>query len=285
MLPRQETVVAPRRFATRVLRSDSCRGTQSLACARSYCAPQAVRFYTAAVASTRLSRAPGERSLYSIPEAAGYLHVSPHTLRSWILGRPYPTASGATAFSPPLIQRPSTDDPRLSFTNLVEANALAAIRRVHGVDMRAVRRALTFAEEKLGIRRLLARKELKTDGRGLFLKRLGEDRELNLSQGGAKLIDKLLEQAVLRLVHDDAGWTVRFFPRLVYDAETASAAAVPGRIAIDPEISFGRPFLARRGVSVAVLSQRFEAGEPISILAEDYGLETEDVEAAVTFAA
>jgi hypothetical protein len=32
--------------------------------------------------ASRTLRAPGERPLYSIPEAAGYLHISPFTLRN-----------------------------------------------------------------------------------------------------------------------------------------------------------------------------------------------------------
>lgn len=46
-------------------------------------------------------------------------------------------------YSEPLIQLPDPDEPLLSFTNLVEAHALKAIRRRHGVTVQRVRPALT----------------------------------------------------------------------------------------------------------------------------------------------
>ncbi|HSN85160.1 MAG TPA: hypothetical protein VL025_00315, partial [Thermoanaerobaculia bacterium] len=79
-----------------------------------------------------------ERPRYSIAQAARYIHISPTTLRSWVMGRPYQT-SGGSRYSPPLINRPVSEDPRLSFPNLVEAHVLRALRTRHEVPMSAIR--------------------------------------------------------------------------------------------------------------------------------------------------
>lgn len=74
---------------------------------------------------------PRELPLYSLAEAARHLHLPPATLRSWVFGRTYRLADGREGFSEPLIQLPDPEDSRLSFTNLVEAHVLHALRAHH----------------------------------------------------------------------------------------------------------------------------------------------------------
>ena len=50
-----------------------------------------------------------ERPRYTIAQAARYVQISPTTLRSWVVGRPYQTASGGR-YSHPLINRPFAED-------------------------------------------------------------------------------------------------------------------------------------------------------------------------------
>ena len=55
------------------------------------------------------------------------LGVSPATLRSWFVGRPYPTARGTSHFRPLL--KPACIDPTtLSFSNLIEDTRPGACR-------------------------------------------------------------------------------------------------------------------------------------------------------------
>ncbi len=51
---------------------------------------------------------------YSVAEAARYLKVAPATLRSWVVGRPYPTGKG-TAHSKAVIRPAKSPPPLLSF--------------------------------------------------------------------------------------------------------------------------------------------------------------------------
>jgi uncharacterized protein (DUF433 family) len=61
------------------------------------------------------------------------------TLRSWVLGRSYPTRAGTRRFAP-LIEVPSAKPCLLSFVNLVEAHVLCAIRREHDASLRRIER-------------------------------------------------------------------------------------------------------------------------------------------------
>src|ERR1700745_4264370 len=92
-------------------------------------------------------RDPRDIPLYTLTTAARVLGLSPATLRSWIVGRQYPRADGKGWFEP-LIKRPVEADTRLSFLNVVEADVLAALRRVHAVPLAKVREAQATAERE-----------------------------------------------------------------------------------------------------------------------------------------
>ena len=66
-----------------------------------------------------------EMPAYGINEAAHYLGIPKATLRSWVLGRPYLTATGRRFFKP-IIDLPDREQRLLSFVNLVEAHVLDA---------------------------------------------------------------------------------------------------------------------------------------------------------------
>src|SRR5688572_27476684 len=117
---------------------------------------------------------------YPLLEAARYLKLSPATLRSWVAGRPYPTSTGIGHFQP-LLQLPERKPPVLSFWNLVEAHVLRSLRTDHGVSVKALRKALRYAEQELEIELLLLRKDLCTDAGKVFLERYGELIELSAS--------------------------------------------------------------------------------------------------------
>lgn len=59
--------------------------------------------------------------------------------------------------------------------------------------------------------------------------------------------------------------------------------AAPGRgyVVVDPHRAFGAPVLARTGIRTEDVFSRFSAGEPLSEVAKDYNLSTEQAEAAI----
>lgn len=211
---------------------------------------------------------------YSLAEAARYLHVPVATLRSWVLGRTYPRGGGIAAFEP-LIDMPRSNGKRLSFNNLVEAHVLRALRMSHGVRIDAVRPALTYAEDALGIERLLLSEQLLTAGGDLFLDRFGE--LINLSKSGQLALRRLLEAHLRRVDRDDHELPIRLYPFLGSDLPDAKS------IVIDPRVSFGRPTVAGSGVSTEALIGRVDAGETIEGIARDYDLTVAQVESAVLY--
>lgn len=187
---------------------------------------------------------PREIPLYGIAEAAHHIHLPTATLRSWVDGRTYKLADGTKGFSPPLIDRPDAEDPRLSFNNLVEAHVLRALRVEHHVPMGHVRKALDYAQRECGIDRLLIRRE------------------------------KILGAFLRRVVRDAEGLPLRLYPGKSEERMV---------VAIDPRISYGRPSIARKGVSTAFLAKRFNAGETVEDLADSYGLTEEEVKEAIVY--
>ena len=217
----------------------------------------------------------GDLPAYPLSEAALYVRVAPATLRSWVVGRDYPTRQGRRSFRP-LIQPADRRSRLLSFNNLVEAHVLRALRTTHGTPIRAIRKALDFAQSELGIERLLLSRELCTDKRDLFLDRYGE--LINLSRSGQLAMRAVLESHLSRIE-----WKTASLPLRLYPFVRTEALESPRHIAIDPNVGFGRPILRRRGVSTKVIVDRIDAGESIAELAADYELDPSEVEEAIVY--
>jgi uncharacterized protein (DUF433 family) len=196
-------------------------------------------------------------------------------LRDWVLGRPYPTRQG-DQFSAPLIELADPADRLLSFTNLVEAYVLASLRRQHRIEMHKVRDALLYLEKKLGSKHPLASERFETDGRSLFLRKYGQ--LIDLPEDGQLAIEAVLRPYLQRIEHDASGLAVRLFPmRRAADPES------PRTVLIDPFLSFGKPVLTGTGVPTAIIFHRFDAGESIVDLADDYGLNPSQIEEAIRY--
>lgn len=221
------------------------------------------------------SRDARNEATYGVAQAARYLGLSKTTLRQWVLGRRYETHAGAE-FSGPLIRLPDPGRPMLSFTNLVEAYVLASLRRKHQIRMRKIREALLYLEDKLGSEHPLATEQLETFGGSLFLRKYGQ--LIDLPEDGQTGIEEILRPYLQRIEHDASGWAVRLFP-----LRRQAGAEAPRVVVIDPFVSFGRPTVAGARVSVAVLVDRFAAGESLAALTDDYNLTIEQVEEAIRY--
>ena len=216
-----------------------------------------------------------EAPAYTLADGARYLRLPPATLRAWVVGRDYKTAEGAKDFSP-LILPASTKPTMLSFANLIEAHVLRGLRSEHGVSVKALRAALAYAQQTLGIERLLLSAELRTEAGAVLLDRYGE--LINLSASGQLAMRELLEGHLKRIDWDDARLPIRLYP---FVSAVESGQARP--IAIDPRISFGRPVILRNGVSTATVAGRLDAGEPIEGVAADYDLDPSEVMQAAVY--
>jgi uncharacterized protein (DUF433 family) len=79
-------------------------------------------------------------------------------------------------------------------------------------------------------------------------------------------------------VEVNAGVPVRLYPFSRDPAEVS-----PRLIEMNPQIRFGRPTLAGRGVPTDVMVERFRAGDSPAELADDYGISTGEVDEAIRY--
>jgi len=233
--------------------------------------------YDADMSTSHRETAASDRDFaaYTLAEAARYLRLPAATLRSWVLGRQYPTAEGRGQF-PPLIRPTSRQPPLLSFPNLIEAHVLRSLRTEHGVPVKALRSALAYAERELGIDRLLLRPELRAHAGKVFLDRYGE--LIELSASGELAMRRLFDEHLKRIEWDAAKFPVRLYPFL-----SAAAPSEERPIIIDPRIAFGRPVLERKAITISAIAERIDAGETVDDLAADYDLGPSEIEQAIIY--
>lgn len=215
-----------------------------------------------------------ERPLYPVAQAARLIGVPAPTIRSWVSGRKYPRRDGEAAL-PALITAPPDEVKRLSFWNLLELQALRALRTLgtgDEVKVPAVREALNVAQSKYKIDRLLVHEGLRTFAGKLFLEHYGSLTSLTRSDQ-VTLLGSWSELAK-RIDFGKDGLGFRLRPRL-NDAPDLNV------VVIDPAVAFGRPTL--KGVRTDVLRARLDAGEEIEEVAADFNLDREEVVQAIRF--
>ncbi len=221
--------------------------------------------------------------VYTIREAAHYLHIPQGTLRSWVHGRYYTTRTEERRFFKPVIELPEPvfdDDEEailsLSFINLVEAHVLTAIRTVWGLPLSKARDATEYLRETFGSKHPLAELDLETDKANLFIRTVGGI--LNVSTGGQIAMQPVLEMFLKRIERDSEGSPLRFYPFTRKDHFTATDLKM---VVIDPYISWGRAVLRDTGIPTSMIIQRFWAGDSVNHLADDYGRDTIEIEEAI----
>ncbi len=213
---------------------------------------------------------------YSIADASRYLKIPTSTLRSWLKGRQYHTKLGKKEFSS-IIQRPDTKYSQLSFTNLVEAHVLRVIRREHKITLNKVRIALDYINQKFNTPHPLVQKRFKTDGVDLFIEQM--EALVNVSHSGQLVMRKVLENLLNRIEWDEKDLAARLFPLI----ETYGGDSSAKYIAIDPNVSFGKPTIMSTGIPTEIITELYDAGDSIEEIAEDYNCTILQIEKAIFF--
>jgi uncharacterized protein (DUF433 family) len=199
-----------------------------------------------------------ELPAYGCNEAAKYIGLPSYTLRQWI------SDAG-------LIRTPAPNV--LSWNNLTEAHVLKAMRKVHGLSMQGIRKALKELENLRASPHPLLAENFETDGVNLCIRE--EDRIINLSRHRQQEIKDFVA-IYLNRIGRDRGVATRLFPFIVSDAQDE-----PQSISISPKISFDKPVLAGTGVSTSVIVGRFKSRDSIADLAREYEVSEAILEDAV----
>lgn len=214
---------------------------------------------------------PEDVPAYSLSEASRLVGLAPSTLRSWTHGRAFPTRAGLGR-SHAIIRIPRSPGGFLTFTNVVEAHVLAAMRRKYDLRLAAIRSAVRYLTEGLDVEHPLASEAFKTNGVDLFVDRLG--RLINVSREGQLGMRHVLDASLERVEYDHSGRAVRLFPLF-------KRAEAPKHVVLDPRRAFGRPILRGTSVPVADIRARFDAGESVGALSQDYGVTRTMIEEAL----
>ncbi len=211
---------------------------------------------------------------YPLAHAAQYLGMNVHTLRTWVKGRHYPVSGGKNYFAP-LINLPKSQSSELSFINLVEAHVLCSMRIRHGIRMDKARRAINYVAKELHTDHPMAEESFQTDGIRLYIERFNQLMEARA--GGQFEEKKFIKVYLQRIERDTQGLAKRLYP---FSMDGIKSGKI---ILIDPFVSFGRPTLTGTGISTAIIAERWNAGDSLSVLAEDYGLKERQLEEAVWY--
>lgn len=223
------------------------------------------------------SHDPRDEPRYSYPESARATGIPSSTLRAWTAGMSYGRKDDKSYFQP-VISRPSESDPRLSFTNLIEAHVLRALRTVHEVKLSYIREAVDLAEREFGMSRLLISPDLRASPGQLFLDRYTHFLELSDAQQLA--MKSILDQFLDRIEFDAGRLPFEFFP---FGRSPRNAGE--RIISVSPYVSFGDPVIQRVGVSTRAIVKRIEVGESAEDVMRDYGLNESEFEEAILYEA
>ena len=193
---------------------------------------------------------------YSVVEAAVYLHLKPEEIRRWIHEE---------------VIRASRNG--LSFQNILELHILKGLRKQTRLPMQRIRRALQVYSETEKTAHPLLDRRLETDGASLFLHD-GED-YYNLNRSRQMGFRQILATYLQRIHHLGDGQIV-YFPFIASEDPNE-----PKNIQMTPAVAFGRPVLAKTGITADVIVGRFRARDTITELAEEYGVSPAMIEDCV----
>jgi uncharacterized protein (DUF433 family) len=217
-------------------------------------------------------RDPRQLPAYSFADAGRLLTVNPSTIRNW--------AKGHEHFRQVLTMPEDLPGDAVSFFNLIEIFVLDELRRRHRFSLQQLRPYIAYMRETFPEARYpLAEVDLFVSNNELF-GRFGESLLVNISRGGQLALEEVLRDLLQRVEKGPSGeGIVKLFPFITKQRSPDS----PRVVEVNPKVRFGRPVIAGTGVPTAVVAQRFDAGESIANLAEEYHRTTEEIEQVVRY--
>jgi|694.fasta_scaffold139157_3 uncharacterized protein (DUF433 family) len=202
---------------------------------------------------------------YKIRDAARYAKLSTQTLSNWH-GKP-----GSNRKS---MLTTKDKGAALSYLQLIEVAVVASFRKA-GLSLGKIRSAREYLATQMQAEYPFTEYRFKTDGRELWMDyaqfeaEAGDETLLVASRNGqlawTDIIGKLQE-----FEYEKAGLAIRW-----------RVAGVDAGVVIDPKIQFGAPSV--EGVPTWVFKGRFDSGEPIDEIADDFGVPNSAVLEALAF--
>lgn len=199
---------------------------------------------------------------YQVQEAARYAGVSPQTILDW-----HKAGSRKT-----LSQRESRA--ALSYMQLIEVAVVSAFRKA-GVSLNSIRATRDYASKVLNSEFPFAEYRFKADGKRLVMDyqqiegEKGRGKLLRADQGGQLAWEEVVGR-LSEFEYEPNGIAVRWH-----------VTGPNSPVVIDPRVAFGAP--AVTGTPTWVLKGRWDAGETLEEIADDFGLTEPDILKALEF--
>ena len=222
--------------------------------------------------------------LYTVSEAARYLDVPASTLAGWARGYRRRSSDRPEVTGAPVISTAghvARNAPSIPFVGLAEGVVLAALRR--SVPLQRIRPALARLQEGLGIHHALASQRLYTDGAEVLydygLQEAGSQGARALGglvvvRNGQRVFNTVVEAYLSRITFGPDGY--------------ASLVRLPAYevadLVVDPLRGFGQPVFSQGGARLDDALAMFRAGEPLDVVAAEFGVGREHLEDAVRVA-
>ncbi len=206
---------------------------------------------------------------YRYAEAARLVQTTPQTISRWYHGYEAP----GHRMRPVL---PIQQAGLLSYMQVVEVAFVADFRRL-GVSLDSLRRAHEYLRKTFQVEYPFAQLDVKTDGVSVLA-------EYVAYEGGRTLRGLLAADRGGQLVWPEA--IQQRFDQFDYEHRLAVRWHPRGRenpILVDPRIAFGAPIIEQAGIATWIIRERYEAGEEIPEIEEDFGVTREQVAAALAF--
>jgi uncharacterized protein (DUF433 family) len=194
-------------------------------------------------------------ALFTPTEVADYLSIPRATLRSW-LGT--------------VTQLPANRlDTSIPFAGMAEARVVKELRHA-GLSMLAIRDAAKTLTLELGVRHPLIWRGLAHNGRDI-LRRYedGWERARDRQKGIPEVVEIGLQSV---------SWADDEYPESLRLDNFDNANVV-----VDPRFAFGQPILWDSGVRVEDIIDAVEAGDPLDVITDEYGVSGNDVLALAQF--
>lgn len=154
------------------------------------------------------------------------------------------------------------------FAALVEAFVLRALRNELGFTKRQIAETVTDVRDAFGTDFALASKRIATDGVDIFIE--------HADGVMARVGDHQM------LIRDIVGNYLRYIT-WADNSDYAARLKLPGfgddaQVIVDPRFAWGDPVVERNKIPIRAVLDLWAAGEPISVVADEYGLSVPEAE-------
>jgi uncharacterized protein (DUF433 family) len=218
--------------------------------------------------------------LYTVNEAARVIGMPASTLASWTKGYVRNRGDRPAVIGEAVVTAFHAEGrcPSIPFIGLAEAMVLAAMRQSN-VPMQRVRPAIAALQSEIGVVHALASRQLYSDGAEILYDFSADTVDVDVVaslvvvRNGQRVFVDVVREHLKRIEFGSDGY--------------ANLIHVPGYrsdVVCDPLRSFGRPIFVSGGTRVDDVISRFQTGESIEELTEEFRMSLADVEDALRVA-